>query len=206
MNQKDIVKSGYNKIADKYLAERDQDSKNVRLLSDFIELLAPRSRVLDAGCGAGIPVTQMLAEHFEVLGVDFSEEQIERAKKNVPTATFFCQDMTDLNLPGESLDGICSYYAIIHIPREEHAALLANFYRMLKTGGLALLCLGAEDLVDDIDENYLGTRMYWSHFNSKTYLKMLRQCGFNIIWSKLIEDETFEDAKHLFVLVQKVSR
>lgn len=206
MDYKEIVKSGYNQIADRYLAEREGDGENVRLLADFMELLSPGAKVLDAGCGAGIPITQKLAEQFEVLGVDFSEAQIERAKKNVPNATFFCQDMTSLSLPAESLDGICSYYAIIHIPREEHAALLANFHRMLKTGGVALLCLGAEDLVDDIDENYLGTRMYWSHFNSKAYLKMLRQTRFHIIWSKLIQDETFEGAKHLFVLVQKESR
>lgn len=204
MNHKETVRSGYNLLADRYLAERDRDADNVRLLVDFIELLAPRSRVLDAGCGAGIPITQMLAEHFEVLGVDFSEEQIERAKRNVPNATFFCQDMTSLNLPGESLDGICSYYAIIHIPREEHNPLFVNFHRMLRTGGVALLCLGAEDLHDDIDD-FLGTPMYWSHYSTDTYLKMLRECGFTVIWAKLIEDETCAGAKHLFVLAQKES-
>jgi SAM-dependent methyltransferase len=203
MDYKNIVKSGYNKIADRYLTERSPETADVHLLNDFIELLAPASKVLDAGCGAGLPIAQMLAGHFDVIGVDFSEAQIERAKKNVPNAHFFCEDMTKLDLPDESLDGICSYYAIIHIPREEHAALFANFYRMLRTSGLALLCLGAEDLVDDIDEDYLGTRMYWSHYDSETYLKMLKECGFSIIWAKHIADGTCEGAKHLFVLAQK---
>lgn len=206
MDYKRIVQSGYDNIADRYLAERDRDAENVRLLNDFIELLAPNSKVLDAGCGAGIPIAQILAEHFDVIGVDFSEAQIERATKNVPNARFYCQGMTEINLPGESLDGICSYYAIIHIPREEHAALFANFHRMLRTGGVALLCLGAEDLADDIDEDFLGTRMYWSHYNSETYLKMLKECGFSIIWAKLVKDETCEGAKHLFVLAQKESK
>jgi len=205
MDYKQIVKSGYNKIADRYLSERSRDGENVRLLSDFIELLAPKSKVLDAGCGAGIPIAQMLAEHFDVIGVDFSEAQIERARKNVPNALFMCTDMTQLDLPDESLDGICSYYAIIHIPREVHESLLVNFHRMLRTGGVALLCLGAEDLVDDIDEDYLGARMYWSHYNSDTYLKMLKRGGFTIIWAKLIKDETCEGAKHLFVLAEKKS-
>lgn len=74
---------------------------------------------------------------------------------------------------------------------------------MLKPSGSALLCLGAEDLVDDFDENYLGTRMYWSHYDSETYLKMLTGCGFSILWSKRIADETCEGAGHLFALVQK---
>jgi ubiquinone/menaquinone biosynthesis C-methylase UbiE len=203
MDFKETVKAGYNQIADRYLAERTTDSEDVRLLGDFIELLAPHAKVLDAGCGAGIPIGGMLAEHFDVTGVDFSEAQIELAQKNVPNAKFICEDMTKLNLPEASFDGICSYYAIIHIPREEHLALLANFQRMLQTGGVALLCLGAQNLIDDIDEDYLGTRMYWSHYDSGTYIGMLKECGFSIIWAKYVKDETCEGAGHLFVLAQK---
>ena len=203
MKFKDIVRTGYNKIADRYLAERTADSEDVRLLSDFIELLAHGAKVLDAGCGAGIPISRLLAELFDVTGVDFSEAQIELARKNVPNAKFICEDMTKLNFPEDSFDGICSYYAIIHIPREEHLALLANFQRTLMPGGVALLCLGAQHLIDDIDEDYLGTRMYWSHYDSGTYIEMLKGCGFSIIWAKYVKDETCEGAGHLFVLVQK---
>jgi len=203
MDYKKIVKSGYNAIANRYLATRTRDSEDVRLLNELTRRLHEGAKVLDSGCGAGIPISQMLSEKFEVTGVDFSEAQIELAKKDVPNATFICQDMTKLDFPDNTFDGICSYYAIIHIPREEHQALLANFHRMLKLDGLALVCLGAESLIDDIDENFLGTRMYWSHYDSETYLKMLTECGFIIIWSKRVADETCEGAGHLFALVQK---
>ena len=185
MDFKTTVKEGYNAIADRYLAGRTRDSEDVRLLDDFIARLPANAKVLDADCGAGIPISQMLSEHFDVTSVDFSEAQIELAKKHVPKARSICQDMTWLDFPDNSFDGICSYYAIIHIPREEHRPLLINFHRMLKPGGFALLCLGAENLIDDIDENYLGTRMYWSHYDTETYLKMLKACGFPVIWSKL---------------------
>lgn len=203
MDFKKTVKEGYNAIADRYLAERTRASEDVRLLDDFIERLPANAKVLDAGCGAGVPVSRMLSEHFHVTGVDFSEVQIELATKNVPKAKFICQDMTKLDFPANTFDGICSYYAIIHIPRQEHQPLLTNFHRMLKPGGLALLCLGAEDMVNDIDENYLGTRMYWSHYDIDTYLKMLRDCGFSILWSKRVADETCEGSGHLFVMSQK---
>ena len=200
MNYKETVKAGYNQIANQYLTTRTADSDDVRLLSDFIELLAPNAKILDAGCGAGIPISRLLAEGFEVTGVDFSEAQIELAKKNVPNAKFLCEDMTKLKFLENTFDGICSYYAIIHIPREEHQLLLMNFYHMLKTGGVALLCLGAENLIDDIEEDYLGTRMYWSHYDTDTYLKMLKEYGFAVVWSKYIKDG---NAGHSFVLVQK---
>jgi ubiquinone/menaquinone biosynthesis C-methylase UbiE len=203
MDFKETVKVGYNQIANQYLAARTIDSEDVRLLGDFIELLSSDAEVLDAGCGAGIPISKILAEHFDVTGVDFSEAQIELAKQNVPNAKFICEDMTKLNFADATFDGICSYYAIIHIPREEHQSLLVNFHRMLKTGGMVVLCLGAQNLVDDIDENYLGARMYWSHFDSETYLKMLKAGGFAIMWARYIKDSTCEGAGHLFVLAQK---
>jgi ubiquinone/menaquinone biosynthesis C-methylase UbiE len=203
MDFKKTVKEGYNTIADRYLAERSRTSEDIRLLDGFMERLPANANVLDAGCGAGVPVSQMLSEHFHITGVDFSEAQIELARKHVPNGKFICQDMTKLDFPGETFDGICSYYAIIHIPREEHQPLLANFYRMLKPDGFALLCLGAEHLIDDVDQNYLGTRMYWSHYDTETYLKILKECGFSMIWSKRVADATCEGAGHLFVLVQK---
>jgi SAM-dependent methyltransferase len=203
MDYKKTVKEGYNAIAARYLAERTRDSEDVRLLNDFIERLPADANVLDAGCGAGIPISQRLSQYFHVTGVDFSEVQVELAKKNVPHAAFLCEDMTKLDFPENTFDGITSYYAIIHIPREEHQALLANFHRMLKPGGFALLCLGAEDSVEDIDENFLGARMYWSHYDTKTYLTMLGDCGFSILWSKRVEDATCEGAGHVFVLAQK---
>jgi cyclopropane fatty-acyl-phospholipid synthase-like methyltransferase len=203
MDFRGIVKNGYNQIADHYLSERTTDSADVGLLADFTELLAPGAKVLDAGCGAGIPITRLLAERFDVIGVDFSAAQIELARQHVPNAKFFCEDLTDLHFPEDFVDGICSYYAIIHIRREGHRALLEKFHRMLNTGGVALLCLGAKHLIDDIDENFLGTRMYWSHYDSATYLKMLKKIGFSIIWSKHVKDATCEGAEYIFVLAQK---
>ena len=203
MDFKKTVRDGYNATADRYLAERTRHSADVRLLGEFMEALPSNAKVLDAGCGAGLPISQMLSEGFQVTGVDFSEAQIELAKKNVPEAVFVCQDMTTLDFPENTFDGICSYYAIIHIPRREHRSLLASFHKMLKPGGLALLCLGAQHLIDDVDENYLGARMYWSHYDTATYLRMLKDCGFSLIWSRHIADETCEGSGHLFVLAYK---
>ena len=204
MDYKETVRAGYNSIASQYLAERTRDSEDIRLLDDLMARLPDRAKVLDAGCGAGIPVAKILSDRFELTGVDFSEAQIELARKNVSNAKFICQDMTKLDFPDVTFDAIVSYYAIIHIPREEHHSLFVRFQRMLKPGGFALLCLGTENLVDDIDENYLGTRMYWSHFDADTYLGMLEVTGFKLVWSRIVRDETCEGGGHLFVLAQKL--
>jgi len=144
-DHKETVKAGYNIIADRYIATRTRDSGDVRLLDELTTRLPAAAKVLDAGCGAGLPISQMLSEKFEVTGVDFSEAQIELAKKNVPDATFICQDMTKLDFPDSTFDGICSYYAIIHIPRKEHQPLFANFYRCSSQMGW-LYCVSARKM------------------------------------------------------------
>src|SRR5574341_1578834 len=116
MDAKSIVKSGYNAIAPKYLATRGEASEDVQLLQELIRRLPKGASVLDAGCGAGVPVTKLLSQSFEVTGVDFAESQIQLARQLVPGARFVCQDITQLAFPENSFDAICSYYAIIHIP------------------------------------------------------------------------------------------
>ena len=202
MDDKLIVRDGYNAIAARYLTTRSEESEDVQLLQELVERLPKGAKVLDAGCGAGVPVTIYLCRFFDVTGIDFSDEQIRMARQLVPEAHFLCSDMTQLALADNSFDAICSYYAIIHIPRQEHRALLLNFRRMLKPSGLMFLCLGADDLGKDYHD-YLGVRMYWSHYDAETNLSMVKECGFDIIWSKVVADSTSPGASHLFVLAQK---
>ena len=203
MNNKEIVKAGYNTISDSYLAIRSKDSEDVRLLDELVQRLPKGALVLDAGCGAGVPVTRHLSQHFQVVGVDFAEAQLQLARQLVPQAKFVCEDITDLTFPSAMFDAICSYYTIIHIPRQAHEILFQQFHRLLKPSGLALLCLGAEDLEDDLVEDYLGVRMYWSHYDASTYLDLIAACGFELIWSRIVEDATSPGPGHLFVLIQK---
>ena len=202
MDDKSIVRDGYNAIATNYLTTRSEESEDVQLLQELVERLPKGAKVLDAGCGAGVPVAKYLTQFFDVTGVDFAEEQIRLARQLVPRAHFLSQDITQLALADDSFDAICSYYAIIHIPRQEHKALLQNFHRILKPSGLALLFLGADDLEKDVHE-YHGTRMYWSHYDTETNLNLVKECGFDIIWSKVVADSMSPGAAHLFVLAQK---
>lgn len=206
MDPKKLVRAGFNEIASKYLAERSRKSKDVGLLKELVDRLPKGARVLDAGCGPGVPVTRYLARFFDVTGVDFSEQQVKLARGLVPKARFFCEDMETLTFPDDSFDAICSYYAIIHIPRSKHKRILKNFHRMVRPGGLALLCMGAGELPNSIEE-YHGTPMYWSHYGSEKNLRLLSECKYDIIWSRTLKDANpsplHPESAHLFVLAKK---
>ena len=191
MNEKDIVRHGYNRVAAAYLDKRMFHSAGSELLTRLLDQLPANARILDAGCGAGIPVTAHLAERSLVTGVDFSVEQLRLAKGLVESAEFVCQDLSELGFAENTFDAICSYYAIIHIPRSLHAQVFAEFHKLLVPGGLALLCLGAKDLEEDFEGNYFGTQMYWSHYDEAANRRMLRKAGFEELWSELVPDTAF---------------
>ncbi|HZD09923.1 MAG TPA: class I SAM-dependent methyltransferase [Candidatus Binatia bacterium] len=204
-DHKRLVRAGYNVIAPDYLAARTTGSADVNLLERFMAMLAPGALVLDAGCGAGVPVTRLLQQRFRVIGVDFAETQLRLAKRLVPQADYICQDLTALGFARNSFDALCSYYAIIHVPREEHEALFRRIYGLLKPGGLALLCLGAQDLPSGFEDDYFGSRMHWSHFDARTNREMLEAAGLQIVWSELVPDSHPSGGKHLFTLTQKMT-
>jgi len=203
MDPRARVRAGYNHIAPAYLVHRSEDSADVRLLQQLIDRLPVGARVLDAGCGAGVPVTRRLSRHFRVTGVDFSEAQLALARRLVPEARFLQADLTELPFCDGAFDAICSYYAIIHIPRTQHAAVLSAFHRLLKPGGLALICLGAGDLEDGVEEDWLGAPMYWSHFDRETNMRLVQGSGLRILGDHLIADAIDPRAVHLFVLAEK---
>jgi SAM-dependent methyltransferase len=203
MREKHIVRDGYAQVAAAYLETRRLHPTDLALLRRLTSALPPRASILDAGCGAGVPVAAHLAERFDVTGVDFSLPQLRLAKEFVPASRLVCQDLTAMGFAAEVFDAICSFYAIIHVPRGLHLAILTDFHRLLIPGGLALLCLGAEDLEEDVESDYFGAEMYWSHYDEATYREMLKQVGLQEVWSDLVPDVLFGEGKHLFVLARK---
>lgn len=207
MNPKETVQAGYERAADAYLADRPQDSPDIAALEQLVSRLAPGSSVLDAGCGAGLPILRRLTETCNVVGVDFSRQQLTLAAGHVPAAALACMDLSRLGFAAGTFDAVVSYYAIIHIPRDEHAGILAAFHRLLRPGGLAFLCLGAMDIADDLADDFYGVPMYWSHYDAPTNLALLRQAGLEVVWSEIIGDSLGGEAAtggHLFVLVRKM--
>lgn len=135
------------------------------LLRELLARLAPGARVLDAGCGAGVPVMTLLTEAGqEVVGLDFSSRQLSLARSRVPRADLVHGDLSALPFRRGHFDAIVSFHAIIHVPRSDHPAIFGECHRVLRPGGLALLCLGANDVPEDNDPtSLLGAAMYWSH-------------------------------------------
>ncbi|HEY1738883.1 MAG TPA: class I SAM-dependent methyltransferase, partial [Acidimicrobiia bacterium] len=191
----DIVRRGYDVIADRYLAavrvERDADPRDA-WTALLVERLSPRSHVLDAGCGPGLPTAAALAAlGHDVVGVDVSERQIELARANVRDARFEVADVAryDGVEPG-ALDAIVALYSLTHVPRDEYPALFARFAAWLRPGGWLLASLGRTDSAGWDETDFLGFQGVSSFTNSLTVdatLALLRNAGFEVTHHALVD-------------------
>ncbi len=210
-SKRKLVEKGYDKIAKNYLKQlrsnSDANQDTIKYLNLLIKYLPEKAKVLDLGCGAGVPATKILAQHYQVTGVDISAKQLELAQQNVPSATFIQSDILNLNFQLNSFDAIVSLYTIFHIPRKYHSQIIAKIHNFLKPGGYLLVTMGTENMAEIVADNWLGGPTYWSFFDTKTNLKMVKQAGFKIITSKVeTEKETTGTSQHLYILAQKPKR
>jgi SAM-dependent methyltransferase len=94
---------------------------------------------LDFGCGAG-RLTQALREHFdEVVGVDFSEPMLERARRLDADrrCEFVHNPRTDLGIfADDRFDLAYSSLVLQHIPTPLARAYLSELLRVVRPGGL----------------------------------------------------------------------
>ena len=143
------------------------------------------ARVLDLGCGSGIPSTAALAERYDVTGVDISESQIAFARRHLPAANFLVADITQVQLHENTFEAVTAFYSITHVPREEHAALFAKINRWLRPGGFFLAALSAAD-----DPGWQGERigvpMFFSGFDATTNAKLLLDLGFTLLVDEVV--------------------
>ena len=168
--QRALVRRGYDAIS---LAYRSDDggvamscaedvSRYAGWVAELAGLLRPGARVVDLGCGAGIPATRELAGHgLQVLGVDFSAVQLHRARRLVPAARFVQADMTGLHLRPASADAVAAFYSLIHVPLADQRALFPRIRDWLRPGGYFLAIVGARQWTGTAP--YLGADMFWDH-------------------------------------------
>jgi cyclopropane fatty-acyl-phospholipid synthase-like methyltransferase len=199
-----LVEEGYDK-GDYEKAFRKDDSMREDekyFLSELTKHLPKKGKILDFGCGLGIPYDKYLAEKgFKVTGIDISQKHIDIAKKNVPKANYIKGDFSSYKFR-EKFSAIVSFYAIFHIPRKEHQKLFKKMNSLLKDYGVILITLGTSGEEYSEENNWAGAKMAWSQYDPETYRKMLDKAGFDIIEARF-EGKKGDAEHHFWVLARK---
>lgn len=114
-----------------------------RWLERWLPLLRERARdgaVLELGCGDGRDSMFLADAGFNVIGIDRSAAQIERAKRAVPSAGFHCADFREpLPFLAKDFGAIVASLALHYFEWDETEQLLERIRNLLRSRGV-LLC------------------------------------------------------------------
>ncbi|ELZ13103.1 methyltransferase type 11 [Haloterrigena salina JCM 13891] len=202
MVDKDVVRRGYDELAETYAAERSETDRERAALEAFFESLPASPTVLDAGCGRGTPVLRRRSEDgaAAAVGVDFSREQLELAAANAPTASLVRGDLTDLPVRDGVFDAVTALHSLIHVPLDEHRTVLEEFARVLQPGGRVLVSEGVEEWRgENPDWLETGVEMQWHVAGAAATRTQLRETGFEIVDERGVSGTLREDERWVYV-------
>jgi SAM-dependent methyltransferase len=133
----------YDNLVPEYTRAFFDDLSDRAWLDGFRATLGKSPRVLDAGCGPGHFSRYLAGCGCDLVGIDISSKMITAARELVPEADFRVMDFTALDFEDKSFDGVLCAYALLHVPRAEAAAAIAEFRRILTDDGRLALMLKA---------------------------------------------------------------
>lgn len=144
MNWLQDTRTSYDTVASNY-AEFVRDSwAREPLIRGVLALFASVARdcggpVVDVGCGPGLITAHLSDLGLPAIGIDLSPAMIGIARDAHPGVPFAVGSMTDLPLAECSAGALLAFFSVIHIPDDEVPGVLAQFHRVLRPGGVAML-------------------------------------------------------------------
>lgn len=203
---KKTVKDGYDQgnYVVTFDRNRELNALEIEMFDSLVACLGRGAKILDLGCGIGVPFDKYLAEKgYDVTGVDFSEKHLNTARTLVKGVRFLKGDFTEITFARASYDAVISLYAIFHVPREQQLQLFRRIHNTLKQSGVALFTLGTSSYEYSLEKDWAGAQeMAWSSWSVAEYKKILDDAGFETVKTKY-EGRPGDQEYHFWVLCKK---
>ncbi|MFB6121754.1 MAG: class I SAM-dependent methyltransferase [Halobacteriaceae archaeon] len=200
MDRRRAIQGAYDEMAAEF-----NDGEAIGSMPEPVERfcadLDPDDDLLSAGCGGGDAPLDVAGERG--VGLDFSREQLDAARETV-SARLVQGDMTALPFADDSFDAVAALYSLIHVPLDDHRAVVAEFARVLHPGGTLLVSEGGMEWSgsnpDWLDS---GTEMHWSMAGPDATREDLLACGFDVRGRWDVPDPTTEDSEKPFFIADR---
>jgi tellurite methyltransferase len=164
------------------------------LMTQVFGMISGNVQFLDLGCGQGRDILFMLANGFQVTGVDKSQEGLRQIQdvakaKGMPTASLdlICEDIADFNIEENKFDIISAYNSLQFLPKDYALLVLESIKSNLKKNGYIII---SAFTIDDPSYKTVGVhgRCYFGHGELKNIFSDL-----NII---MYEEKILNDSGH----------
>ena len=171
----------YDLIADWYGSDRGR-TVGVREVLAVAATLRAGSRILELGCGNGVPITEALVKNgCRVIGLDSSIGMLARFRNTLSGTPVVRGDARQCPFLDGGFDAAISWGMMFHLPRDDQGTVLASVSRVLKPAA-PFLFTGAE--IDGAsDDGITGTMngVTFHYYAVPSYRTLLAEHGFTLV-------------------------
>jgi SAM-dependent methyltransferase len=179
--RRDAQAAAFDNIGERYDLAFPHKEGQVAAGEWLIGQLRGGARILDAGCGTGLPTArQLLDAGFAVTGIDISEVMLTLARRNVPEADLRRLDLSEAGPELGRFDAVVAFFSLLMMPRAEIPAALARLRGVLVRGGLLVLGMVEAD-VDDVPIDFLGLPVRVTGYPRDELAHVVASAGFEIL-------------------------
>ncbi len=166
--------------ADLGLLEKLFHAVGRKINPDYVERF-PSGRILDVGCGNGLPSRRLITEGHTVVGVEINARAAEAAKS--AGLEVLNEDFVETRLEPQSFETVIMRHSLEHM--NDFRAVLGKAHSLLKPAGILYVCVPN---VGSFLSRLLGR--YWFpwevprhlyHFSLRTLRTALLDSGFEIV-------------------------
>ena len=183
--------AAFDSIGERYDDAFPHKSGQIIATQWVIDRLPPGARVLDIGCGTGVPSAGMLAEAgLEVIGIDISTEMLRLARRAVPAGRFIAMDALELDASLGEFDAVVAFFSLLMLRRSEIPKVVQRVLAVLRPGGSVAIGM-VEGNFDYFPITFLGQEVRVTAYPRPDLEAAIRAGGLHV---REVDVEEFEPA------------
>lgn len=183
-----LTRQTYDRIAEQFAAVNSVIPEQVaRMAGQLITQIRPGERILDLGCGHGRDLAWFAARGARITGADLSAGMLAEARQAVNAG--LCQmDIRRLGFADGSFLAVWCNAALLHLPKQELPAALAEIWRVLAPGGRFYMSVqqGYGEGVETHSPG--GARRFFARYQADETMGFLERVGFSVLNQEVQQD------------------
>src|SRR5665647_1713207 len=171
----------YERHAREWVGDRSRQSDFFEKgwLDRFTAMVPAGGTILDLGCGPGKPMAAyLLAQGFDVCGVDSSPTMIALARKNFPDRQWLIADMRKLAL-GKRFAGIMAWNSFFHLDYDDQRRMFPVFRAHAAPGAPLLFTSGPRH--GEAIGSFRDEPLYHASLSPEEYRSLLAANEFDVV-------------------------